>query len=241
VTFGKRDLEQFRNFGVPDLVGESCRLLVVGINPGLWTAAAGIHFAHPSNRFWPAMRKAGLIDFEPAIRPDAPSVPIVEPDFAGQPVSELSTAAMQTRSRHPSNRLYPALRGAGLIDLSIDTVVGLTDRDREELTSTGIGITNLVRRATARASELRREELRAGGRRLRELVERLAPEVVAVAGVTAYRDAFGDRKASQGRQAPGLGPAQLWVVPNPSGLNAHETVDSLADWYRRAAREAGIS
>lgn len=117
----------------------------------------------------------------------------------------------------------------------------MTDTQRRQLTGIGIGITNLVQRATVRASELDREEFRAGGERLVELVERLQPGVVAVAGVTAYRDAFGDRGAVVGRQETRIGGSQLWVVPNPSGLNAHETVDSLADWYGRVAREAGIS
>lgn len=162
-------------------------MLFVGINPGLWTAATQTHFCHPSNRF------------------------------------------------------YPALGRAGVIDWSVDNDVGMTDRQRKQLTGTGIGITNLVKRATTRASELDREELRAGGERLVRLVERLQPEVVAVAGVTAYRDAFGDRAAAMGRQEARIGGSQLWVVPNPSGLNAHETIDSLADWYGKVAREAGVS
>lgn len=153
----------------------------------------------------------------------------------------LWTAATQTHFCHPSNRFYPALRQAGLIDWSIDTDAGMTDQEREQLTSLGIGITNLVPRATVRASELSRDELRAGGERLTVMVERLCPAVVAVAGVTAFRDAFGDRSAALGRQEPGIGPAQLWVVPNPSGLNAHETIDSLADWFAMVAKEAGIS
>jgi len=104
----------------------------------------------------------------------------------------------------------------------------------------GVGITNLVNRATVRASELTREELREGGARLADLVGMVEPVVVAVAGVTAFRDAFGAREARLGRQDSVLGQAQLWAVPNPSGLNAHETTASLADWYARVAREAGI-
>lgn len=153
----------------------------------------------------------------------------------------LWTAATQTHFCHPSNRFYPALERAGLIDWSVDSDTGMTDSQRRQLTGIGIGITNLVRRATARASELDAEDFRAGGERLVELVERLQPDVVAVAGVTAYRDAFGDRGAVMGRQETPIGGSQLWVVPNPSGLNAHETIDSLADWYRKVAREAGIS
>ena len=184
--FTRTELERFRGATVPDLIGEDCRLLFVGINPGLWTAATQTHFCHPSNRF------------------------------------------------------YPTLRRIGLIDWTVDTDTGMTDAQRDRLVATGIGISNLVARATVRASELSREELAAGGVRLTGLVEMVRPRVVAVAGVTAFRDAFGERRARLGRQTVEIGPAQLWVVPNPSGLNAHETVDSLADWYRIVSREAGI-
>lgn len=184
--FTKAELETFRGVTVPDLVGDECRLLFVGINPGLWTAATQTHFCHPSNRF------------------------------------------------------YPALRRAGIIDWSIDTDTGMTDEQRLDLLASGIGITNLVARATVRASELTRPELRAGGERVARLVEKERPLVVAVAGVTAFRDAFGERGARLGRQDTGLGPAELWVVPNPSGLNAHETIDSLAERYAEVAVEAGV-
>ncbi len=116
----------------------------------------------------------------------------------------------------------------------------MTDADREHLTSRGIGITNVVHRATARADELSQDELRAGGERLEALVARVRPRVVALAGITAYRTAFGRRKATLGRQEETLGGAELWVVPNPSGLNAHETVSSLATAYAAAARAAGV-
>lgn len=184
--FTKAELEAFRGATVPDLVGDGCRLLFVGINPGLWTAATQTHFCHPSNRF------------------------------------------------------YPALRRAGIIDWSIDTDIGMTDDQRRDLLDSGIGITNLVARATVRASELTRAELRAGGERLARLVEIRSPEVIAVAGVTAFRDAFADRRARLGRQYTGLGSAELWVVPNPSGLNAHETIDSLAERYAEVAVAAGV-
>jgi TDG/mug DNA glycosylase family protein len=186
VSFTKQELQRFEGFGVPDLIGDDCRLLIVGINPGLWTAATQTHFCHPSNRF------------------------------------------------------YPALLEAGLIDWRVDTDVGMTDAQRGAFTSLGMGITNLVNRATTRASELTRDELGKGAVRLTGLVERISPEVVAVAGVTAYRDAFADRRAALGRQPRPIGPSELWVVPNPSGLNAHETISSLADWYRRVAEAAGI-
>lgn len=116
----------------------------------------------------------------------------------------------------------------------------MTDEDRDRLKSRGIGITNLVRRATARASELTAEELHAGGQELVETVRRVRPRVVAVAGITAYRTAFGQPKAVAGRQPEPLEGAEVWVVPNPSGLNAHETTASLAEAYAAAARAAGV-
>ncbi len=152
----------------------------------------------------------------------------------------LWTAATQTHFCHPSNRFYPALRAAGLIDWTIDTDSGMSDAQRDALADLGIGMTNLVSRATVRASELTRVELRAGGERLVGLVDQVGPRVVAVAGVTAYRDAFGEKQAQLGRQPDDIGPARLWVVPNPSGLNAHETTDSLATWFSTVATEAGV-
>lgn len=159
------------------------RLLIVGINPGLWTAAVNAPFARPGNRFWPALFRAGL-----------------------------------------TGHLIDASRG-------------LSDSDVHHLAERGIGITNLVGRATARADELRREELQQGGRRLIERLDRLRPERVAIAGITAFRAAFGQPRATLGEQdTAGIAgwPANvaLWVVPQPSGLNAHETVDSLAQKWR---------
>jgi double-stranded uracil-DNA glycosylase len=188
--FTRAELETFRDAEVPDLLpgpgDPPLRLLFVGINPGLWTAATQTHFAHPANRFYPALLQAGIIT---------------------EPIS-------------PSD--------------------GMDDADRARLRSRGIGITNLVRRATARASELSDAELREGGERLVATVQRTAPRVVAIAGVTAYRTAFGVRRAALGRQPEPLAGAELWVVPNPSGLNAHETAATLATAYAAAARAAGV-
>jgi double-stranded uracil-DNA glycosylase len=184
--FTRADLESYRDQEVPDLVGPGLRLLFVGINPGLWTAATQTHFAHPANRFYPALLLAGIIT---------------------DPIS-------------PSD--------------------GMTDADRDLLRARGIGITNLVRRATARASELTDDELRAGGLELVETVRRTQPRVVAIAGITAYRTAFGQRRAVLGKQPEPLEGAEVWVVPNPSGLNAHETVQTLAAAYAEAARAAGV-
>ena len=116
----------------------------------------------------------------------------------------------------------------------------MSDADRTMLLDRGVGITNVVPRATATAAELTVEEFREGGRRLRERVREIRPRVVAVAGITAYRSAFGRRDAVPGRQDETWDGAELWVVPNPSGLNAHETVESLAAAYRRAAAAAGV-
>ncbi|GEP37665.1 mismatch-specific DNA-glycosylase [Nocardioides psychrotolerans] len=189
-SFTRAELESFRDAEVPDLLpdddDQGLRLLFVGINPGLWTAATNTHFAHPVNRF------------------------------------------------------YPALLLAGVLERPIDPAAGMSEEDRDYLRARGVGISNLVRRATARASELSREELREGGEALAALVRRTTPAVVAVAGITAYRTAFGVPKAVLGRQPEPFEGAELWVVPNPSGLNAHETVASLAEAYAAPARAAGI-
>lgn len=184
--FTRAELESFRDAEVPDLLGDGTRLLFVGINPGLWTAATAKHFAHPGNRFYPALLAAGIVE-------------------------------------RPISRSDP-----------------MSDEDRAHLVERGVGITNLVSRATARADELTPEELRDGGERLVRLVEQVRPRVVAIAGITAYRAAFGARKAAAGRQPEPIAGAELWVVPNPSGLNAHATVDTLAQAYGDAARAAGI-
>lgn len=192
MRFTREELEAFRGQEVNDLVGPGLKLLFVGINPGLWTAAVQTHFAHPTNRF------------------------------------------------------YPALVAAGITEHEVDRVAGMTDADRAHLVARGVGITNLVRRATARASELSREELREGGERLLGFVAEHRPKVVAIAGISAYRDAFGERGAVLGWQPETLesaarwSGAELWVVPNPSGLNAHETVATLAAAYAAPAAEAGV-
>ena len=152
----------------------------------------------------------------------------------------LWTAAVQTHFARPGNRFYPALQRAGILDRTIDPGAGMTDGDRAYLVDRGIGITNLVARTTARADELSAEELRAGASTLRTLVERTRPRVVAVAGVTAYRKGFGRPGATTGRQAEHLGTAELWIVPNPSGLNAHDTVETLARAYAEPAHAAGV-
>ena len=153
----------------------------------------------------------------------------------------LWTAAVNAHFARPGNRFWPALHRAGLVDRVIDASAGLSADDAATLQARGIGITNIVNVATARADELSAEHLRAGALRLRETVRRVGPEVVAVLGLTAYRRAFDRPRALGGRQPDDLEGAELWVAPNPSGLNAHETVESLAVAYRRIAVAAGIT
>ncbi|MGW0454128.1 G/U mismatch-specific DNA glycosylase [Gordonia sputi] len=186
MRFTRAELAACSDRLVSDLLGPNCRLLFVGINPGLWSAATGAHFARPGNRFWPALYRAGITDH--------------------------------------------------LVDASS----GMSDADQDYLIGRGVGITNVVARATATAAELSVAELAAGGVQLRDRVERIGPVVVAVAGITAYRSAFGERRATPGEQPNRWGDARVWVVPNPSGLNAHETVDTLAAAYREVAGAAGI-
>ncbi len=153
---------------IPDLIGPGLRVLFCGINPSLYSAATGHHFARPGNRFWPALHRSG---FTP-------------------------------RLLHPS--------------------------EQDELLRQGLGVTNMVARASARADELSRAELAAGGQRLTETVARWRPGWLAVVGVTAYRAAFGRPRAAMGRQEDTVAGTPVWVLPNPSGLNAHYTVDTLA-------------
>lgn len=129
---------------------------------------------------------------------------------------------------------------AGLTTDLISPAEGMSPVDAESVVSRGIGITNLVARAAARADELGRDELEEGADRLRRLVSRHTPSVVAVAGITAYRQAFARPRATAGRQPESLVGAQVWVVPNPSGLNAHASLDSLAADYRAVGQAAGI-
>ena len=180
MKFTREELVAFHGAVVDDLIDDRVRLLFVGINPGLWTAAVNAHFARRGNRFWPALYAAGVTPH--------------------------------------------------LVDVSD----GMSEADRELVLGLGIGITNIVPTASARAEELSLDELRAGAAALEATVRRWEPSVVAVLGLTAYRQAFAESKTAQGRQEDRLGGAELWVLPNPSGLNAHETIDSLATSYRRA-------
>ena len=186
VRLTRAQLLEFDGALVDDLVDAGVRLLFVGINPGLWTAAVNAHFARRGNRFWPALHRAGIVP------------------------------------------------------RAVDASGGMRPADREMVLAAGIGITNLVARASARADELTTAELRAGAVNLTATVQRLRPRVVAMLGLTAYRAAFDQRAAVPGPQPDPLAGASLWVLPNPSGLNAHESLDSLAVAYRQVAVAAGI-
>ncbi|WP_369239927.1 G/U mismatch-specific DNA glycosylase [Streptomyces sp. R21] len=139
----------------------------------------------------------------------------------------LMTAATGHHFARPGNRFWPVLHLSGF------TPRLLKPSEQGELLSYGLGITNVVARATARADELTSEEYLEGGRLLSAKVERLRPRRLAVVGVTAYRAAFGDRKAQIGPQERRIGDTRVWVLPNPSGLNAHWTAATMAEEFGR--------
>jgi TDG/mug DNA glycosylase family protein len=152
----------------------------------------------------------------------------------------LRTVAVQAHFAPRGNRFWPALFRAGITDRLIDASSGFAPADREYLLDRGIGITSLVDRATASADELSVAELVEGGRKLDRMVQTFSPRVVAVLGITAYRDAFGVRQARPGKQVSPYPATELWVVPNPSGRNANASLPSLAAAYGEVARAAGI-
>jgi TDG/mug DNA glycosylase family protein len=125
----------------------------------------------------------------------------------------------------PGNRFWPALHLAGF------TPRQLKPAEQAELLPLGLGITNVVDRPSAKADELTKAEFLAGGENLVKKVLEYQPTWLAVVGVTAYRDAFGERKAVMGRQERTIGRTQIWTLPNPSGLNAHYTLPKLAAAY----------
>jgi TDG/mug DNA glycosylase family protein len=158
---------------IPDVVAPGLSVLFCGINPGLWSAATGHHFARPGNRFWPALHRAGFTPRQ--LRPD----------------------------------------------------------EQAQLLEYGLGITNLVARGTARADELTAAELTTGAATLSAKVRRHRPGWLAVLGVTAYRTGFTRPGTSVGAQAETIGRTRVWVLPNPSGLNAHYTLDRLTEEFAR--------
>jgi len=148
------------------------KILFVGINPSLYSAAVGHHFARPGNRFWPGL--------------------------AGGTIT-------------------PRL---------------LIPQEDRELAGFGCGLTNLVKRATARADELSEDELRRGARNLAAKVRRRRVACVAFLGITAYRTALARHDARIGVQPQQMGDARVWVIPNPSGLNAHYQLRDFSELFR---------
>lgn len=176
----RAQVEGARGRAVPDVTAPGLRVLFCGINPSVYSAAVGHHFARPGNRFWPALHRAGFTD-----------------------------------------RLLSPFEDRLLLDR-------------------GLGCTNLVEWATARADELRPGELRAGAGRLVQRLRDQQPAWLAVLGVSAYRTAFGRPDAGLGRQPERIGGTGIWVLPNPSGLNAHYQLPDLARLFaelRAAAPE----
>ncbi len=163
------------------MISPNLDVLFCGINPGLWSAAVGHHFARPGNRFWKVLAGAGF------------SAEVLPPE---------------------SDRQLPAL---------------------------GLGVTNLVGRATATAAELGPGELRAGARRLEVKARRWQPRFVALVGMTAYRTAFERPKAGIGEQLDSIGGARAWVLPNPSGLQARYQLADLVAAYSELRRQVAVS
>jgi double-stranded uracil-DNA glycosylase len=147
----------------------------------------------------------------------------------------LVTALTGHHFGRPGNRFWPALHRSGF------TPRLLRPAEQDELRALGLGITNMVARATARADELTDDEVRAGGRRLRDLADEVRPRWLAVVGITAYRVAFDAPRAVVGPQDAAVGDARVWLLPNPSGLNAHWQLPDLAAEFGRlrAAGPAG--
>jgi TDG/mug DNA glycosylase family protein len=163
---------------LPDIIAPGLRVLFCGINPSLYSAVVGYHFARPGNRFWPTLYAAGF-----------------------------------TRRR-------------------------LAPSDQLELLELGYGITNVVDRATATADQLSPQELVEGGRLLEAKARRYRPRFIAVLGISAYRAAFGRPDATLGLQPEAMGDTRLWVLPNPSGLNAHYQLEDLARLFRELRQAA---
>ena len=152
----------------------------------------------------------------------------------------LRSVAVQAPFSLRSNRFWVTLYRAGILDRVVDASQGMDDADRAHIIARGVGLTSLVRRATARADELTPAELVAGAAALETRVAAAPPRVVAILGITAYRISFGAKEAVPGEQSARIAGVPVWVVPNPSGLNAHATPVGLATAYRAAAIAAGI-
>ena len=158
-------------------------------------------------------------------------VPIVGPRldvlFVGINPS-LRSAEVGHNFARPGNRFYPALHAAGF------TPRLLAPEEDGDLPAYGVGITNIAARPTRAADELSREELRAGAAELEALVTAVQPRLVAILGLTAYRTAFGRKTATMGLQEDTIGGRPVWILPNPSGLNAHYKPADFARLYAEA-------
>jgi TDG/mug DNA glycosylase family protein len=139
----------------------------------------------------------------------------------------LYSGAVGHHFARPGNRFWPVLHTAGFTNRE------LKPEEEEKLLDWGVGITNLVNRATASASEVSRSELIAGRDTLEEKARRLKPFVLAVLGIGAFRSAFQLPRTKLGQQEMTLGDTLLWVLPNPSGINAHYQLKDLTLLYRQ--------
>ena len=157
---------------LPDVIGPNLSVLLVGINPSLYSAVVGHHFARPGNRFWPALYKAGITDSQ------------------------------------------------------------MSPFDDQSLLSVGIGITNVFAEATARADELTTQQLNRGAVELKAKIRHWRPNCVCFLGITTYRVITSQKKVVIGEQEAKFGGRRTWVLPNPSGLNAHYQIDDLAELFR---------
>ena len=169
----KQQLIEAAGKTLPDVIAPNLKVLFCGINPGLYTAAVGHHFARPGNRFWPALHQSG---------------------FTKQQLSAF---------------------------------------DERELLGLGLGISNVVPHATATAAELTATDFEKGGRLLVAKIKRFRPQIVAILGVGAYRQAFDCPKAIVGEQPQRIHSARVWVLPNPSGLNANYQLPELVRLFRK--------
>ncbi|MBA3312890.1 MAG: G/U mismatch-specific DNA glycosylase [Planctomycetota bacterium] len=172
----KEELLAAKDRVVPDVIAPGLDVLFCGINPGLYTAWSGHHFARPGNRFWPALHLAG---FTPRL---------------------------------------------------------LAPSEEQKLLRYGCGVTNLVQRASVAAAELNANELREGGKLLERKLRRFKPANLAVLGIGAYQTAFGQRKVKLGAQSQPIGETKIWVLPNPSGLNANYKPAEFAELFAELRR-----
>ncbi len=144
----------------------------------------------------------------------------------------LYSGAVGHHFARPGNRFWPVLNKAGFTERQFSPF------EERELLKHGYGITNIVKKSTAMASELGRVELEKGGRGLKAKVRRYRPRVVAVLGLEAFRIAFGNPNALFGPQEQCIGPSRLWVLPNPSGLNASYQIPALSRMFRKVRKAA---